>query len=106
MSITKRTRKPRDERRQQILTCAVELAERYGDYEKVTRLSVASELNISEAAISKYFTPMSKLHRAIVGEAIRIENIPVLTQALAKRHPRATGLSSGIKQKCIDALML
>ena len=102
MKIKKRIRRTKDERRQQILTCALMLAEHLNDYEKVTRLMVAESLGISEAAISKYFSPMSKLHRAIVGEAIKLENIPVLAQALARKHPRTASLPIEVKQQCFD----
>lgn len=91
-------------RQQQILTAALKLATTHG-YENVTREALADKCGVSPALISHYFTTMALLRRAVVGEAIRVENLTVLLQGIAARDKRACGISDELRARVMTHAM-
>lgn len=93
---TKRTRRP-DARPAEILTAALKLARQHG-YMLLTRETIADAAKCSPATVSHVFGTMQQLRRAIVGEAIRMNDAAVLAQAAAIGDKRA--IRAGKEQSC------
>lgn len=72
----------------QILTVALQLAERFG-YTKVTREQVAARIGVAPSLIPHYMGSVAEMRRKIMREAIRVENLPVIAQGLALRDSTA-----------------
>lgn len=67
-------------RRNQILLAAVAIATQEETL-RITRLQVATQAQVSEALVSKYFNTMHQLRRAMVRHAALTGDIPVLALA-------------------------
>lgn len=71
-----------------ILATAMQLANLKG-YKRVTRNDIADRAEVATGSVSYHFKSMKKLQNAMVERAIETENLKVLGQALADRHPLA-----------------
>lgn len=92
------------DRQQQILTMALRMAVTHG-YTNVTREELAHRCAISPALISHYFGTMTTLRRAMIGEAIRTENLVVLLQGIAAKDKRACGISGELRARVMQHAM-
>lgn len=75
-------------RKAQILTAAIQVAERKG-YMNIQRADVAEQAGVSPALVSHIFTTMPKLRRAVMRYAVRTENCKVVLQGLAVNDSQA-----------------
>ena len=91
-------------RQQQILTAALKLAVTHG-YTNVTREALADRCHISPALVSHYFGTMALLRRAIIGEAIRTENLDIILQGIAAKDTRACGISDELRVRVMQHAM-
>lgn len=80
-----------------ILATALQLANLKG-YKRVTREDIASRLGIAEGLISYHFGTMKKLQHAMVERAVEGENLKLLGQALADRHPLMTKAPEALRR--------
>ena len=71
-----------------ILGAAMQLANLKG-FKKVTRQDIASRAKVAAGSVSYHFKSMKKLQAAMVERAVETENLRILGQALAERHPAA-----------------
>lgn len=92
-----------DDRKRSILASALAVAAEHG-YSRMSRRAVGEHAGCAEALVSAYFSTMKQLQRAVVGEAIRTENLAVICQALVERHPRVADLSDDLKQRALGTL--
>lgn len=92
-------RKKHDDRLAEIIAAGVKLAERDG-YVAVTRNALADAVGISGPAVS-YHGTMRTIQAAIVREAIRIECLPVIAQAVTMRHPLAARIPQGLRRRAL-----
>jgi AcrR family transcriptional regulator len=92
--------KPND-RKQQILATALALAVKQG-YMHVTRENLSDRCGVAPSLISHYFTTMALLRRAVMGEAIRVENLAVLLQGIAACDPRACKISDELRMRVMQ----
>ena len=70
------------ERKQQILDTAIWLAERVG-HKNLTRDSVASYSKVSGPLVARYFKTVASLKQTVFKEAIKHENLTVLSHCVA-----------------------
>ena len=68
-------------RKQQILTAAIALATRIG-HMALTRDAVAARAHISSSLVAHYFKTVDGLRRAVFREAVRSNNLPILSRCL------------------------
>lgn len=80
-----------------ILATAMQLANLKG-YKRVTREDIASRLEMAEGLVSYHFGTMKKLQAAMVERAVESENLKLLGQALADRHPVAMKASEALRR--------
>ena len=87
--------------KQQLLTAAVEVAAET-HYLKVNRDQIAARVGVTSPLVQYYWKTMGHLKRAVVGEAIRCENLTVLAQAVGAGDSRVSDLDPELKSRVID----
>lgn len=80
-----------------ILSAAMQLANLKG-FKKVTRSDIAARAEVAPSLVSYYFKTMKKLRHAMVERAVESQNLKVLAQALAERHPVATKAPDALRR--------
>ena len=78
----------KDTRKLALLDAAMTEARKCG-YNRVTREQIAARADCAPGLVSFYFGTMRQMKRAIMSEAIRTHNLPIIAQGLADRHPKA-----------------
>lgn len=92
------------DKQQLILTTAVKLAAIQG-YMHITREALSDRCGVAPSLVSHYFGTMVQLRRAIIGEAIRTENLAVLLQGIAGKDKRACGISDELRMRVMTHAM-
>lgn len=87
--------------RDAILSAAMQLANLKG-YKRVTRADIAARAEVAPGSVSYHFGSMVKLRTAMVERAVETENLKLLGQALADRHPTALAAPATLRK---DAAM-
>ena len=98
-----RSRLPAVDRKQQLIDAALPLAERYG-FDSVSRTMVAAAARVSESLLSRYWTAPD-FQAALLEAAIQRENLTVLAQGLAARHPVAQAAPLELRQAAAASLI-
>lgn len=80
----------------QILAVAMKLAETKG-YQNLTRNEIAGVAEVATGSVTYHFKSMRKLQAAVVTEAIKTENLAIVSQAVVARHPLALKCSQALK---------
>lgn len=93
-----------DDRKYQILTAAIAVAERPGGYSKMTRGAVAKEVGCAEALISRYFGTMPSFRRTVMRSAILTENLSIIAQGLARADIHAQKADPDLKARALNTL--
>lgn len=101
--MTKKRQRP-DDRKYQILTAALAVAERPGGFAKLTRESVAKEVGCAEALISRYFGTMISLRRTVMRSAILTKNLAIVAQGLAAGDSHALKAAPDLKVRALNTL--
>lgn len=78
------------ERREEIITAALEVAEEIG-FLKVSRERVAGRAGTSAGLVSHYMGTVGELHERILRRAVQQQNLAVLAQAVSVNHPTVRG---------------
>lgn len=94
-----------DDRRYQILTAAIAIAERPGGYSKLTRKVIADEIGCAEALISLYFGTMPAFRRTIMRSAVITENLSILVQGIAIGDQHALKAPPELKARALQSLV-
>jgi AcrR family transcriptional regulator len=89
---------PAIERKAEVLAAAVALAERVG-YTHLIRDQIAVEAKCSTGLVTQYFGTLDCLKRAVVSHAIHTENLLIIAQALAARHPKAQRAPEDLRRR-------
>lgn len=77
-----------DKMRASILSTAMQLANLHG-FGNVTRDMLANRMEIACGSVSYHWKGMRKLEAAMVERAVETENLKILGQAIAAKHPLA-----------------
>lgn len=93
-----------DDRKEQILSAALKVAERPGGWTKLTRDAVAKEANCAEGLPSKYFGTMVDFRRAVMRAAIRAERLGVIAQGLAAGDKCAKKADPDLRARALQSL--
>ncbi len=94
----------RDIRKQEILTAGLKLAASKG-YGNVSPGDIAEVVGIARTLVVFYFSTTAQLHRALVGEALRVRNLRVIAQALVAGDSRAKRAPDELKQEAIASIL-
>jgi AcrR family transcriptional regulator len=79
-----KTRMAPTERKEQLLTAAIRVAERVG-YNKINRLMIVKELGgeVTDGLVNRYFGQRHSLRQAVLYAGIERGNLTILAQGLA-----------------------
>lgn len=88
------------ERKTAILSCAVVLAKEIG-YTHVSKDNLAPRAKCSPALIMYYFSTIKQLRRAVMGEAIRRNDLNLIAQGLINQDPRVQNLPEEVKRSAL-----
>lgn len=91
-------------RRAKILQAALECASKKG-YLFFTRTEVAQQADVADALINRYFSTMYQLRRAVMCEAVRQENLKIISQGLVSNDINAQRASKELKARAIQAIL-
>lgn len=91
------------DRRQSILTAALQVAERAG-YLRTTRAAVAAAAGCSPALVSHHFGTLPQMQRAIMGEALRTRCLRVIAQGLSHGDRRAHNAPEELREAAAASL--
>ena len=92
------------ERKSEMLSCAVVLAKEIG-YTRVSKDNLAASVKCSPSLIMHYFSTIKQLHRAIMGEAIRRNDLNLIAQGLINQDPRIQHLPEDLKREALDLFL-
>ena len=95
-------RKSPAERKREILDAAVELAQERG-YQGLTHSHVAGRVKVSPSLVRKYYENKSKLHDAVMSEAVRLGIPEIVLQGLAAKDPIAHSAPAGLKAAALES---
>jgi AcrR family transcriptional regulator len=102
--VTKRCKKIiNNETRDRILSAAMQVANLKG-YKNVTRNDVAVKADAAVGLVNYYFGEMRKLQTEMVKRAIETENLKIVGQALANRHPLAVKAPEALRIRAARVL--
>ena len=86
-----------DERKQQIITAAVELAILKGGYKNITRDDIAGLANCSMGLINHYFGTVEELREEVIKQAIALVIPEIIVEALLDKSPLVENLPDELK---------
>ena len=91
-------------RKEQILDAALTLSQSDG-YQTITRQSVATLAGCSEGLVSRYFSTMPQLRRAVMSAAIAQANLSVLAQGIAMKDAKALRAPEELRRQAVQLMM-
>ncbi len=90
--------------RKNILLCtAIKLSIKVG-YRNLTRDALAKKARVSPALINHYFFTIDQLKEEILKQAIKLEIVEIIAQALGARDLHKIKISEDLKQKTLSYL--
>lgn len=99
-----RTRNEPEVRKAEILAAALRVAERRGGWRDLTRGRVALEARCSDGLVSRYFGTMVNFRRAIMREAIRVNNAAIVAQGIGADDRTARKAPQELKAQALALL--
>lgn len=99
-----RTRNEPEVRKAEILAAALRVAERRGGWRDLTRERVAIEAQCSDGLVSRYFGTMVNFRRAIMREAIRVNNAAIVAQGIGADDRAARKAPPELKSQALALL--
>lgn len=100
----KRSRLSAEDRKKQILACALKVSETIG-YKNINRYHVSEKINVSDALITNYFKTMANLRKQILKLAVEEENLIVLAQAIVFKDAKMLKISKILKQRVCNYIV-
>lgn len=92
-------------RKEQLMKSAVILAHKKG-FTNVTRKDIAEHAKVSEGLVSMHWGTMDQMRRSLVRHAITVQDLKIIGQGLAARHPAALKASDELKKKAAATLAI
>lgn len=96
-----RTREKPTIRKNQLLDAAITLASRVG-YGRITRDGVALEAKVSFSLVTRYFSTIAQLKRAVMRAAINRGVTEIVAQGLGMQDPAALKAPEAIRKKALE----
>jgi hypothetical protein len=84
-------------RKSEVLAAALTVARKVG-YMSVNRGQIAQQAGCSDTLVCHYLGTVNQMRRAIMGEAIRINDLDIIAQGLAVNDSRALRVEDNIKR--------
>ena len=103
MSEPKFKRKGKAERRDEILSAALRLANK-DNYLAITRDAIAEEAGVSIGLVTFHFGTMIKLRRDVMRAAIKGSLVKIVAEGLAYGDPHARKAPDELKKKAAEIL--
>ena len=98
-----RTRKTADDRREQCIEAALELA-RHKPYYRVTRNEIADAVGVAGSVVQWHFGTVKKMRRQIMRAAIAVERLDIIGQGIANQDPHALKAPADLRTRALEAL--
>lgn len=102
--MTKQAHLTARDRRAQILTAGLPVAEKKG-YTRVTRDDLAEAAGVPPSLVSYHLGTMADVRRHLMREAIRAECLPVIAQGLAMGDARAKKAPEDLRRRAVTLLI-
>lgn len=99
-----KTRTNPELRTEHILNVAVKMSIKQG-YDKITRDGIANEAGVSMGLVTRYFSSMKQLRRAVMRHAVNNDIPSIVAQGLINNDPHARKASDELKSKAAALLM-
>lgn len=101
--MSQRKRLPEDVRKTQILDAAIAEAKVEG-YQWITRDAIAQRAGVSTGLITRHYTTMVQLKRAVLRAAVAGEILPIIAQGLADKSPHVQAIPDDLKARALDTI--
>lgn len=101
--VSTRVRKTQDERKNEILNAAIDLAKE-GNYANITQNQIAKSIGVSMPLISKYYT-MDDLKQAVVKFAVEADIVEIIAQGIANKNPITSTITEEQRDSAVKYLM-
>ena len=92
--------KPKD-RKEHILHAALTVARNRG-FNRMDRAAIASQAGVTPALITKYYTTMTQMRRAVMRAAVKREIVEIIAYGIGARDKHALRASDELKQRAAD----
>jgi AcrR family transcriptional regulator len=90
-------------RRDQILAAALVLAERDG-YHNITRDAIAERASCSTGLVTRYFSTMLQLKRAVMRAAVKQEIVRVVAQGMVDKNQYAMRAPPALRERALATI--
>jgi len=91
------------DRKKQIMTHAIELSRKIG-YMNVRRDGLAKNAGVANGLVSVHWSTMTQLKKAIMREAIQLEDLVIIGQGLAMKDKHALKAPEELRDRAIAQL--
>jgi len=98
-----RKRLPEEVRKSQILDAALTEAQECG-YQWITRDAIAVRAGVSTGLVTRHWSTMIQLKRAVLRAAIDREVLPIIAQGLADKNPHTANIPDALKARALATL--
>ena len=98
------TRLRNEARRKNIIDAALKVIAKKG-LANTHRQHIATEADTSPANITTVFGSMDALITEVIVAAVASQNLKVIAQAVATKHPKARNISRELKRKAMNAFI-
>jgi len=102
--MTNKKRLQPEQRKEDILTAAVELAEKVG-FQNITRDAIADHAGVSFGLVTRYFGTMTQLKGDVMRRAIKQENLPIVADGIACRDSRALKVPESLRRSAVSYMI-
>lgn len=91
-------------RKENILSCAIKLAEKVG-YTKITATAVAEDAGITHQTVMHYFSTMNQLKTEVMRRAVKENNLRIIAQGLVAGDKHAKKAEQHVKEDALKCLI-
>ena len=98
-----RVRKTADDRREQCIEAALELA-RHKPYWRVARNEIADAVGIAGSVVQWHFGTVKNMRRLIMRAAIAAERLDIIGQGIANQDPHALKAPADLRARALASL--
>jgi len=99
--MSNKKRLPPHERKEAILSAAIELATVKG-YQQITRDGIAEQAGVSMGLVTRYFSTMNQLRRDVMRHAIKREILSIVADGMACRDPHAMKAPEELRRRAFE----
>jgi AcrR family transcriptional regulator len=90
-------------RKESILDVAIQRAMELG-FDNIRRDDIADKAGVAQGLVTRYFTTMTQLKRAVMRAAVHRGILSIIAQGIVAKHPEALKASEELKQQALSSL--